>query len=86
MTPETMRDALDKAVDDFKSLVKENGDRMVSDMGESFIQQSKEDVEAKLKYKFTVSVTLTPEANVMMVRTKITNGLKRTATADSVAG
>ena len=81
-----MKEALDKAVEDFKGLIAEQGDKLVQDMSDSFVQQAKEDETKKLSYSFSVGVKIVPNGNTIVVTTSLKNGIKRKLVAESVAG
>lgn len=81
MTNESMRIAIEKIKSDVCALLDEKAETIMRDMGDSFVQQSAEDEDKKLKFSIGIKADIKPQENKVDV--KISWGIKKTATAES---
>ena len=84
MKPESMRMAIDKIKYDVCALIDEKAETIIRDMADSFVQQASEDEDKKLKFSVAIKADILPLDNKVVA--KITWGIKKTATAESMIG
>lgn len=86
MNADNMKDALTEAAKQISGLITEKETTIIRDMSDSFVQQAAEDEDKKLKYSFSVTVTIAPVNNGMLVKTALKNKVSRNAVAEAVVG
>lgn len=86
MNSDSMSNSVDAAQGLIAGLIEENRATILRDMGDSFVQQAKEDESKKLTCTVTVSIKFTPNGEGVDVDAAVKNGIKRKATASIQVG